>query len=145
MDKSKILNIVIAVISIIGAFLFVRVLMAGDDVEAVDSAADIIVYYGTFLLIVTALITLVLSMVSLVKNPAALKKTLMGIAVLAVLLIISYVIASDGAVTNSVGKVIKNGEAGSVSKWVGALINFTGILGLIGLVTIAWGFVKSFK
>ncbi len=145
MDKSKILNIVIAVISIIGAFLFIRVLMAGDDVEAVDSAANIIVYYGTFLLIVTALITFVLSMVSLVKNPAALKKTLMGVAVLAVLLIISYVIASDAAVTDSFGNIVKNGEAGSVSKWVGALINFTGILGLIGLVTIGWGFVKSFK
>jgi len=145
MDKSKILNIIVAVFGVIGVILFIRVIMAGDDTAAIDSAADTFVYYGTFLLIITAIIAFVLSMINLVKNPAALKKTLLGVGILAVLLIISYVIASDAAVTDSFGKIIKNGEAGKVSKWVGALINFTGVLGLVGLLTVGWGFVKSFK
>ena len=79
----------------------------------------------------------------MVKHPDALKKALTGIVVLGVLLAIAYFMASDDAVTNSVGKVIKDGEAGPVSKWVSALINFTGILGLLGLLAIAGGFFKS--
>jgi magnesium-transporting ATPase (P-type) len=143
MDKSKILTIIVGVISVIGLFFFIRVIAAGDDSEAVDSAVNIFVYFATYLLIITAIIAVVLSLLNLIKHPQALKKTLMGLAVLGVLLVIAYFMASGDAVTNAAGDVIKHGEAGSVSKWISTLINFTAILGVIGLIAIGQGFVKN--
>ena len=59
------------------------------------------------------------------------------------LLIVSYALASDGAVTDGIGKILPEGEAGSVSKWVSTLINYSFILGAIGLVFVAIDFVKG--
>ncbi len=143
-SKSKILTIVTAVIGVIGAILFVRVLMAGDDSEAIESSVNIIVHFSKWLLIITAVITVGLSLFNLLKNPKALKKTLLGVVILAVLFGLSYVMASDAAVINQFGDVVKNGEAGSTSKMISALINFTGILSLVAIATIGLGFVKSF-
>jgi len=142
-QKSKILTIITAIIGVIGVILFIRVMMAGDDSVAVDSSVNAFVYFAKYLLVITAVIALVLSLLNLVKNPQALKKTLLGVAILAVLFAVSYAVASDAAVTDSFGNIVKNGEAGSTSKWISALINFTGILGLLGLVAIGQGFVKS--
>ena len=144
MDKSKILTIVTAIISVIGIFLLVRVLMADDSVS-LDGSVGAFVNYAYYLLILTAIITVVLSIANLIKHPRALKKSLMGIAVMAVLLAIAYFTASSDAVTDGFGKVLKGGEAGNVSQWVSALINFSGILGAFGLVAIAAGVFKSLK
>jgi len=143
-SKAKILTIITAVIGVIGAFLFIRVLMAGDDTEAVDSSVNTIVHFSKWLLMITAGITVVLSLINLLKNPKALKKTLIGVVALAILFGISYALASDAAVTNQFGDIVTNGEAGSTSKMISALINFTGILSLVAIATIGFGFVKSF-
>ena len=148
--KAKILTIVTAVLGLIGVFFLFRVIIAGDDPikESADLQASIVdpfISFSKYLLIATAVITIVLSFLNLIKHPQSLKKSLMGVAFLAVLLVIAYFMASGDAVTDVAGKVLKDGEAGSVSKWVSALINFTGILGVIGLVAIALGFVKSLK
>jgi hypothetical protein len=143
MDKSKILTIIVGVISIIGLILFIRVAAAGDDSVALDSAVNGFVYFATYLLIITAIIAVVLSLINLIKHPQSLKKSLMGVAILAILFVVAYVLASDEAVTNAAGNVIKNGEAGSVSKWISALINFTAILGVLGLLAIGQGFVRK--
>ncbi len=142
-SKAKILTIITAVIGVIGAILFIRVLMAGDDSEAMDSAVNVIVHYSKILLIVTALIAVGLSLFSMLKNPKALKKALIGIVALAILFGISYALASDAAVTNQFGDIVKNGEAGSTSKMISTLITFTGILGALAIGTIGFGFVKS--
>ena len=63
---------------------------------------------------------------------------------MAVILAIAYFTASDAAVTDITGNVIENGEAGSTSKWVSALITFTGFLGLIGIGAIGLGVVRGF-
>ncbi len=146
--KSKILTIITAIIGLIGVFFLIRIIMVGD--EAVETSADVqsgivdpFITFSYVLLIITTIITLLLSVVNLIKNPQALKKTLMSLAVLGVLLIISYFMASDAAVTDGVGKVLKDGAAGATSKWVSALINFSAILGVIGLGAIGAGFVKS--
>lgn len=144
MDKSKILTIVTAVISVIGIFLLIRVLMA-DDSASLDGSVGAFVNYAYYLLILTAIITVVLSIANLIKHPGALKKSLMGVAVMVVLLAIAYFTASSDAVTDGFGKVLEGGEAGNVSQWVSALINFSGILGALGLVSIAAGVFKSLK
>ena len=143
MDKSKILTIVTAILGVIGIFFFVRVLMAGDDTTAMDGAASGFVGYGYYLLIIAAIVAVLMSVLNLVRNPKALKKSLFGILILGVLFAISYFTASGDAVTDTFGKVIKGGEAGEVSKWISALITFTFILGTVSLLAIVAGFVKS--
>jgi hypothetical protein len=137
MKSNKILSIIIAGVALVGAFLFIRIFM--EDAEAIETNVDLqnkvispIIYYSTFLLIATVVITVVLSLVSLVRNPENLKKTLMGLAVLGVLLIISYGLSDSDAVINAAGGISDGGEAGSsTNKWVGTGIWYSIILGVI--------------
>ncbi len=138
------LTIGVGIISFIGAFLFIRVIMA-EGSDSIDSSVGAIVTFSKILLIAAATIAVVFSILNLVKNPQALKKTMIGLVALGVLLAIAYFTASGDAVTDGVGHVLKDGAAGATSKWVSALITFTGFLGVIGLVVIALGFVRSFK
>jgi len=146
--KSKILTYITGIIGLIGFYFFIRIVMEGDDAIKEDGAlqASILspfISYSIFLLIVTAVISVIFSMLNMTKHPDVLKRTLLGVAVMAVLLVLAYVFASDEAVTDAMGKVIKDGEAGTVSKWVSALINYSFILGAIGLLFFLYDFVKS--
>ncbi|MDD3721303.1 MAG: hypothetical protein PHW92_02280 [Lutibacter sp.] len=146
--KSKILTYVTGLIGLIGFYFFVRIVMEGDDpiIEDAGLQASILspfITYSIFLLIATSLIAIVFSLINLTKNPAVLKRTMLGVAAMAILLAIAYAFASDAATTDAMGKVLKDGEAGSVSKWVSALINYSFILGTIGLGFFLFDFVKS--
>jgi len=149
MKSNKILSIIIAVVALVGAFLFIRIFM--EDAEAIETNVDLqnkvispIIYYSTFLLIATVVITLVLSLWSLVRNPENLKKTLMGLGVLAVLLIVSYFLSDSEAVINAAGGISEGGEAGSsVNKWVGTGIWYSLILGAIASLFFVYDLVKG--
>jgi uncharacterized membrane protein len=149
MKSNKILSIIIAVVALVGAFLFIRIFM--EDAEAIETNVDLqnkvispIIYYSTFLLIATVVITVVLSLVSLVRNPENLKKTLMGLAVLGVLLIISYGLSDSDAVINAAGGISDGGEAGSsTNKWVGTGIWYSIILGVIASGFFVYDLVKG--
>ena len=122
--------------------------MEGDDpiTESASLQASIVSPFITFaviVLIITAVISVVFSILNLVKHPQVLKRTLIGIGALAVILIIAYSVSSDAAVLDVSGRVLEDGEAGSVSKWVSTLINFSFVLGAIGLVFFLVDFVKS--
>jgi len=155
---SKILTIVAAVISLIGAFFMVRIIMVGDDTLKIDEAAQgsVIAPFVTFaviLLVLVAATTVILSVAGLVKNPQNLKKTLLGLGILVALLLVTHFTASDDLATgalgevieikDSQGKIITGDEAKSVTKWVSGLITFTGILGAAGLGIIGFGIVKN--
>ena len=99
--------------------------------------------FSIITLVATAGIAVIYSMLNLFKHPDVLKRTLMGVGVLAVLLVLSYVFASGDAVTDQMGKILPDGEAGSVSKWVSTLINYSFILGAIGLVFFLVDFVRG--
>lgn len=146
--KSKILSYVTGFLGLIGLYFFVRIMMVGDtvlveDADAQSSVLSPFITYSIFLLIATSLIAVVFSLINLTKNTEVLKRTLLGVAAMAILLVIAYVFASDAATTDAMGKVILDGEAGSVSKWVSALINYSFILGAIGLGFFLFDFVKS--
>jgi magnesium-transporting ATPase (P-type) len=149
MKSNKILSIIIALVALVGAFLFIRIFM--EDAEAIETNVDLqnkvispIIYYSTFLLIATVVITLVLSLWSLVRNPENLKKTLMGLAVLAVLLIVSYFLSDSEAVINAAGGISEGGEAGSsVNKWVGTGIWYSLILGAVASFFFVYDLVKG--
>jgi uncharacterized membrane protein len=153
MKSNKILSIIIAVVALVGAFLFIRIFM--EDAEAIETDVDLqnkvispIIYYSTFLLIATVVITVVLSLWSIIRNPENLKKTLMGLLALCVLLIISYFLSDSEAVINAAGGISEGGEAGSsINKWVGTGIWYSIILGVIAsgffVYDLAKGLIKS--
>jgi len=145
---SGILTIVAGLIGFIAFYFFVRIVMIGDETIENDAAvqASIVspfISFAKFVLIATAAITVVFSVMNVVKNPHVLKTSLMGIGAMAVVLIIAYSFASDAAVTDGVGKVLEFGEQGSISKWVSTLINYSFILGAIGLVFVLLDFAKG--
>lgn len=145
---SKILTLVAGLIGLIAFYFFIRIVMVGDDTLETDleSQASIIspfISFAKWILILTGLTAVIFSLINLVKHPQVLKRSLIGVAAMAVLLIVAYSMASDAAVTDSVGRILEDGEAGSVSKWVSTGINFSGILGVIGLAFFLVDFSRS--
>ena len=149
MKSNKLLNIAIAVVSVIGIFLFIRV--ATEDKEALAASVDLqnslvspLVYFSTYLLYASVIIAVVLSMISLVRNPDNLKKTLMGLAVLGVIFLISYFTADSAAVLDTQGAVLEGGEEGSATnQLVGTGIWYSVFLGAIASVFFVWDLVKG--
>lgn len=145
---SKILSIVTGAIGIIAIYFLARIIMEGDEVvkESLELQNSIVSPYITFakvIFIITAVLAVGFSLLNLIKHPKALKKALMSIVVLGVLLAIAYMMSSDAAVTSVSGNVLKDGEAGSTSKWVSTGIWYSLILGAIALLGIFADFVKS--
>jgi len=144
---SKILTLAAGLIGLIGFFFFIRILIEGDEALKIDadlqnSILSPFISFSIFILVVTTVIAVVFSALNMIKHPQALKRTLMGVGALLILLVVAYSVADDGAVM-SMGKVLKDGEAGSVSKWVSTGINFSAILGVIGFGAFLLDFVKS--
>ncbi|CAA0161771.1 hypothetical protein V3A08_07130 [Tenacibaculum maritimum] len=140
---SKILKGLVAIISILGIVGFIMVARAGEGTPEMASAASFMVSIAFYLLIVVVVVTVLLSLISLLKNPAALKKTFVGLAILAVVLAVSYFTASDAAVYDAQGVVLKEGQAGATSKWVGTGITYSLLLGFVGLVFFVLDLLKG--
>ncbi len=145
---SKILTFVTGFIGLVGFYFFIRIVMEGDDAIKEDGAlqASILspfISFSIFLLIAAVLLSVFFSLLNLTKHPEVLKRTLLGVGAMGLLLVLAYVFASDEAVTDAMGKVLPDGEAGSVSQWVSTLINYSFILGAIGLGFFLFDFVRS--
>merc|ERR1712110_351792 len=107
-----------------------------------------IISYSFWLFIATVVTAIVLSLWSLIRNPENLKKTLGGLAVLAVILVVAYFLSDNAAVydANGIG-VLEGGEEGSATnKWVGTGIWYSTILlviaGAFFIVDLLKGLVK---
>jgi len=141
---SKILTIIVAVISVIGIALFINVSITDDVPESISGAVGPLIGFSLYLFYAAVLITVVLSIRGLVKNPENLKKTLIGLAAMAVLLIIAYILGDHEAVLDAQGNVLKGGELGSSSnQWVGSLIWYSSILVLIGGIFFVYDLAKG--
>jgi hypothetical protein len=150
MKSNKILNILIAAIAIIGGFLFIRIFMedAQAIVDNVDNLQNTVVSplisYSYYLFLATVVITIGLSLWSLIRNPENLKKTLGGLAVLAVLLAVAYFLSDSDAVYNTAGIIEPGGEEGSsINHWVGTGIWYSIILGAIASLFFVWDLLKG--
>ncbi len=139
--NGKVLNILIAIIAIIGIVLFVMVGMAEEASESLSSATSTIVDYSLTLLIAAVVISVVLSILSLLRNPEALKKTLLGLVVLGVLFAISYFSSSDAAVIGTSNELLA--PQGDTSKWSGTGLIFSYILLVVGGVFFVWDLLKG--
>ena len=152
-NLSKMLNIFIAAVAVIGSFLFIRIFMEDPtaietDMEVQNSVISPIIVFSTTLLYIAIGITVLLSVVNLVKNPDNLKKTLLGIVSLGVILVLAYFTRDSLAVTDPQGNVLVGGEAGSsVNHWVSTGIWFSMFLGIIAgaffVIDLLKGLVKS--
>jgi hypothetical protein len=146
---SKFLNIFVAVIAAIGAFLFIRIFM--EDVTAIENDPEIqnsvispIVWFSTWLLYIAIGVTVFLSLIGLVKNPDNLKKTVLGLAVLGVILALAYFTSDSSAVYDPQGKVLLGGEEGSATnKWTSTGIWYSLFLGAIAGFFFVYDLIKG--
>jgi FtsH-binding integral membrane protein len=150
MKSNKILNILRTLIAVVGGILFIGIFM--EDAEALKTDVDLgnsvispLIYYSTWLFYATVIVTIVLSLWSMFRNPENLKKTLAGLGVLAVLLVVAYFLSDTAAVYDANGlKVLEGGEEGSnTNKWVGTGIWYSVILGGIASLFFVWDLLKG--
>ncbi len=146
---SKFLNFFVAAVAAIGAVLFIRIFM--EDVTAIENDAEIqnsvispIIVFSTTLLYIAIGATVILSILGLVKNPDSLKKTLLGLAVLGVILALAYFTSDSAAVTDPQGKVLLGGEEGSsTNQWVSTGIWYSMFLGIIAGFFFVYDLLKG--
>ena len=147
-NLSKILNIVIAIIAVIGAILFIRIFMADadaieNDPEVQSSIISPIITFSTILLYITIGIAIILSLWSLVKKPESLKKTVLGLVVLGVILVLAYFTGDSEVVVGAKG-VLAGGEAGSsTNQWVSTGIWYSLFLGAIAGAFFVYDLLKG--
>jgi hypothetical protein len=146
---SKIITYIVTAIAVVGIILLVRVLMAGEDavendVAVQNSVVSPLVSFSQYLLYGVVIVTLVLSLIGLFKNPDNLKKTLLGVTALGVLFVVAYFIADSDVVIDNANNILEGGEEGSsINQFTGAGIWFSIILGGIGLFFFVYDLVKG--
>ncbi|MGY6650047.1 hypothetical protein [Wenyingzhuangia sp. IMCC45574] len=140
---SQILTIVILVIAVIGIVLFAGVLTAGDEADAVYGKVSPMVEFSAWLLYLAGAITVVFAIVNIFKSPEDLKKIAINVACLGLVYVVAYVTASDAAVLDVQGQILEGGEAGSTSKLISTIINYSVYLGAIALAAVGFGGIKS--
>jgi len=133
---SKILRIFLAVLLAISALLailfFVNVI-----------SDDLLIYWGYFLVIFTAVITVLFPIAFIILNPRGSIKIFIGIGVLVVLAIIAY---SLSTVSLTEFQLEKLGVTASTDKYVGAGLIFTYILATLAVLSIIYASIsKIFK
>ncbi len=138
---SKILMIVSLVLALIGVVLYYTSSSGG------DAAMGSYVGYAILLLIINAALALVFSLVNLIKNPAALKKALFSLGILAIVLAIAYFMASSDAVYDASDKVFVDSKGVPYSsgtfKWVDTFIVYSVILMIVGAVLFLVDMIKN--
>lgn len=145
---SRILTILTAIIGVVAFYFFIRIM--GEGKEAIENSAELqeslvspYIWFAVIVLIITAALAVLGSIGGIIKHPKALKTILISLVALAVIFFIAYATASDAAVYDVSGNVLKDGEAGTTSKLVSTGITFSVILGGIGIILFLFDFVKS--
>ncbi|PTX63929.1 hypothetical protein C8N46_101538 [Kordia periserrulae] len=129
-----ILTILIAVIALIGLILYIMILTD-------NSTGNGMIIAGEVLVIVTSAIALFFGIKNLATNPQALKKTLISLAVFAIIAILSYVAASD-VIPKNLGDDIQ--VTATESKYVGTGIYMFYFLAAIAILSmIGFGIKKT--
>ncbi|WP_028892286.1 hypothetical protein [Tenacibaculum sp. 47A_GOM-205m] len=143
MKNNRLITIVVALLSLVGIVLFLTTLGVNeDDKAAMSDAVSPLVTYSLVLLGLTAGVTVLASILSLFKNPAALKKALLGLLGMGVLLVVSYILSADGQVIDANEKVIA-AAGSSVSKNTSTGIWLSVILILIAGGFFVWDLLKG--
>lgn len=147
-NLSRILTIITAVIGVVAFYFFIRIM--GEGKEAIENSAELqsslispYINFAVIVLAITAIFAVLGSFVGIIKHPRRIKSILISLVALAVIFFLAYSIASDAAVYDVSGNVLKDGEAGTTSKLVSTGIWFSVILGGAGVILFIFDFLKS--
>jgi len=135
--KANFLKFITLIISIIGVILLLRVIRTDGD----ESTVSTIINYTMLILLATVAITLIFSIFNLLKNPAALKKTIISLAIFGIIFAVVYMLAKNDAAYNGKHELML--EAGSTSKLVDAGIKLSIALGAGAFLLVVFDTVKS--
>ena len=106
-----------------------------------ESAADIIIDWAYFLLILTIAISVIAPIIFYIKNPGKAKTVLTGIVVFVVLFVIAYLLAS-GSIQGDVYQ--KYAITANTSKIIGGMLITTYILGGLAILAIIYASIAKF-
>ena len=158
---SKLLLVLSLVISLVAIGFYIWIVVIGDDAfkpevsgdpEEAERLQNLIispfVWYTLVVLGGTLVVALVSSVISLIKKPEALKKTLISVASLGVVLVIAYLLKDGSQVVGADGNVLLGGaENETANVWSSTGIWYSIILGGVGLalflVDMVKGLIKS--
>ena len=104
---------------------------------------DVLIYWGYFLVIFTAVITILFPLAFLILNPKNSVKIFIALGLMVVLAIIAYTLAEVGMTDH---KIEKLGTSAETAKYVGAGLIFTYILAALAFLSIIYASIsKLFK
>lgn len=133
---SKILRIFLAVLLAISALLALLFY-----VDVVSD--DMLIYWGYFLVIFTAVITILFPIGFMIMNPKNSIKIFIALGLMVVVAIIAYSLATVGFTDLQLEKL---GVTAGTSKYVGAGLIFTYILAALAVISIIYASIsKIFK
>ncbi len=102
-----------------------------------------LIYWGYFLVIFTAVITILFPIVSMIMNPKEFDQDLYSIGLMVVIAIIAYSLSTVGLTDLQLEKL---GTTAGTSKYVGAGLIFTYILSCLAVLSIIYASIsKIFK
>ena len=136
MKSSIVLKLISWVVAIIGVVAFVL----GPN-NGAEKNKDLMVDYALIVLVITAAVALIYSLINILKRPALLKRALLALGILVVVLFVAYFLSKGGQVLNSKGVPFNITE--NTSKWVGTGILYSLILLGVGGVLFLWDMVKN--
>jgi hypothetical protein len=129
---SKILRIFLAVLLAISALLALLFY-----IDAISD--DVLIYWGYFLVIFTAVITILFPLAFLILNPKNSIKIFIGIGLMVVIAIIAYSLATVGFTDLQLEKL---GISSGTAKYVGAGLIFTYILAALTVLSIIYASIS---
>ena len=104
----KVLSIVKYLLLAVSVVLTVFVMFAAEGSDAQSSSLDMVLYWSYFLLGATVLGVIVFPLINLVKNPKGAMRSLLGLALLVVVLLIGFALSSAEPVVTAANHVFDN-------------------------------------
>lgn len=129
---SKILRIFLAVLLALSALLAILFF-----VDVVSD--DILIYWGYFLVIFTAVITILFPIVAMIMNPKNSIKIFIALGLMVIIAIIAYSLSQVGFTDLQLEKLEVTADT---SKYVGAGLIFTYILAGLAVLTIIYASIS---
>ena len=138
---SKIFMIVTLILALIGVALYYLSSSGG------DASMGNYVGYAILLLVITAGLTIVFSLLNLIKSPTALKKSLISVGVLVAVLVIAYLLADGSVVNDASNKEFLDSKglpySAGTYKWVATFIVYSAILMAVGAFLFLFDMIKN--
>lgn len=140
----KILKIVVLILSVLGAVWLLRIISAGD--EEIKGSADLqasliepMIYLAYAALAIILIFLIIFVVKNLITHPKQLKSALIGLGVFALIVAISWALASGVETPLRDGEVL----SASASRWVETGLYVFYILAIVAIAAMVFSSVKK--